>query len=149
MATTNITVLKADEGETLSIAGGKYRILVSGEQTNDQFAVIEMLVPPGAGPIPHEHPEMLETFYVAEGTIEFRTEAGKQVATAGGHVHIPLNGGVHAFKNISDQPARLLCTVMPAGLERMFREVSGLSPEEARGVVAKYKQKVYPVDYLG
>lgn len=149
MEISNITVTAADKGEHLSIAGGNYRILLSGEETEDRFAVIEMLVPPGAGPAPHAHPDIQETFYVAEGEVEFRTEAGKQLATSGAYINIPFGGGVHAFKNLSDSPARLLCTVMPAGLERMFREISGLSPQDVRAVAAKYVRKLYPPDYLG
>lgn len=148
METTNITIVTANQGEQLSIAGGNYRFLITGEETGDRFAVIEMIVPPGAGPAPHAHPDIQETFYVAEGEVEFRTEAGKQVAAKGAYINIPLNGGVHAFKNISGVPARLVCTVTPAGLERLFREISGLPPEGVRAVAAKYIQKLYPPDYL-
>ena len=41
------------------------------------------------------------------------------VARAGQIVNIPANAP-HAFKNISAQPARLLCTVAPAGEEDFF-----------------------------
>lgn len=114
METSEITITTASQGEQLSIAGGNYRILISGEETGNRFAVIEMLVPAGAGPAPHAHPDIQETFYVAEGEVEFRTEAGKQLAASGAYINIPLNGGVHSFKNISDLPARLVCTVTPA-----------------------------------
>lgn len=117
MSTTNIRIKQPDEGEFLSIAGGKYRVLISGEETGGNYAVIEMNVPPGGGPNPHVHPEMQEMFYVVEGEIEFRTENVKTIAGKGGFINIPLDGGVHAFKNIADQPAKLLCTVVPSGLE--------------------------------
>jgi len=148
METSDITVTGADQGEKLSIAGGSYRILIRGEATGNRFAVIEMLVPPGAGPAPHAHPDIHETFYVVEGEVEFRTEAGKQLAASGAYINIPFNGGAHAFKNLSDTSARLVCTVTPAGLESMFREISGLPPEEVRAVAAKYVRKLYPPDYL-
>jgi len=148
METTDITITAAGQGEQLAIAGGNYRILISGEETGNRFAVIEMLVPPGAGPAPHAHPDIQETFYVAEGEVEFRTESGKQLAASGAYINIPFNGGVHAFKNISDTPALLVCTVTPAGLESFFREISGLNPQEVRDVAAKYIQKLYPPNYL-
>jgi quercetin dioxygenase-like cupin family protein len=148
METSDITITAAGQGERLSIAGGNYRILVSGQETGNRFAVIEMLVPPGAGPAPHAHPDIQETFYVAEGEVEFRTEAGKQLVAGGAYINIPFNGGAHAFKNLSDTPARLLCTVMPAGLESMFREISGLPPQDVRAVAAKYVSKLYPPDYF-
>src|SRR5271156_5350062 len=95
--TNNISVKTADEGELLTIAGGKYRILVSGEETGGNYAVIEMNVPPGGGPLPHAHPDMQEMFYVVEGEIEFRTEISKTRAGKGGFINIPFGGGVHAF----------------------------------------------------
>lgn len=44
---TNISTFSHQEGETLGVAGGNYRIILSGDQTNHAYAVIEMLVPPG------------------------------------------------------------------------------------------------------
>jgi len=147
--TTNITIRPENEGEVLSIAGGKYRILISGEETGGNYAVIEMNVQPGGGPNPHAHPDMQEMFYVVEGEVEFRTENGKTSTGAGGFINIPLGGGVHAFKNTSDQPAKLLCTVVPSGLEVMFKEASqATGPDEIRTILQKYRQTVYPVDYL-
>lgn len=145
----NITVRTVEERETVPIAGGEYRILIGGEETDGNYAVIEMNVPPGGGPNPHSHPDMQEMFYVAEGEIEFRTETGKTLVGVGGFINIPLGGGVHAFKNLSHRPAKLLCTVVPSGLEKMFKEVSGKSPEEAKEILKKYRQVVYPVDYFG
>jgi quercetin dioxygenase-like cupin family protein len=151
----NITITANNEGGHLSIAGGKYRILISGEAKGGNYAVIEMNVPPGGGPNPHAHADMQEMFYVAEGEVEFRTETGtpgataRQVVAKGGFINIPLGGAVHAFKNMSGQPAKLICTVIPAGLDAMFKEVSGKTPEEAREIMKNYRQVVYPVDYLG
>jgi quercetin dioxygenase-like cupin family protein len=145
----NITVRTPNEGEVLSIAGGQYRILISGEETGGNYAVIEMSVPPGGGPNPHAHPDMQEMFYVVEGEVEFRTDSGKTRTGKGGFINIPLGGGVHAFKNISGQPAKLLCTVVPSGLEMMFKEVSKASgPDELKAIIDKYRQVVYPVDYF-
>src|SRR3984893_9444090 len=39
----------------ISVAGGTYTILVSGEQTGGRYSLIDMLVPPGGGPPPHRH----------------------------------------------------------------------------------------------
>jgi quercetin dioxygenase-like cupin family protein len=149
MNSTNIIIRQPDEGEVLNIAGGKYRVLVSGEETGGNYAVIEMNVPPGGGPNPHAHPDMQEMFYVAEGEVEFRTESGKAITHKGGFINIPLGGGVHAFKNISDKPAKLLCTVVPSGLEVMFKEISQANgPDAVKAILAKYRNVAYPPDYF-
>lgn len=44
---SNIKIINKNEGEYLGIAGGNYRIIISGEQTSGNYAVIEMTVPPG------------------------------------------------------------------------------------------------------
>ena len=160
----NIRTVNGDQGEILSVVGDNYRIIVSGEQTQGEYAVIDMLVPPGGGPGPHSHAEIEELFYVVDGEIEFKTEAGKYIAKKGSFVNIPKGGEVHCFKNVSNTTAHLLCTVIPSGLDAFFKEVGvavGLgvflpppvmSKEEMGkivGLAEKYGQKLYPPDYLG
>ncbi|MCO4291373.1 cupin domain-containing protein [Solitalea sp. MAHUQ-68] len=145
-----ISRISTTDGEELSVAKGKYRILIGGEQTNGSYAVIEMRVPPNGGPAPHSHNQIQESFYVAEGEIEFSTESGKLLAGKGDFINIPLDGGAHAFKNISDTDALLICTVIPAGLDSMFKEISKVaSPEDARSIgEKKYGIRFYPPNFL-
>ena len=152
------------DGPSLSVVGDTYRILVSGKQTGGAFATIDMLVPPGGGPGPHAHPDFEETFYVVDGDVEVRSEAGAYIAQKGSYVVIPKGGIVHCFKNKSDKMAHLLCTVIPAGLEDLFLEIGkpvkydeflpppSLDPENIGKLIAiaeKHGQKVFPPDYLG
>ena len=105
----------------VSVAGGAYAILLTGEQTGGRYCLIDMFVPPGGGPPPHRH-DFEEMFTILEGEIEltFREEA--QLASAGSTVNIPANAP-HAFKNKSDKPARLLCMCTPPGQEVFFLAV--------------------------
>ncbi|QRR00239.1 cupin domain-containing protein [Dyadobacter sandarakinus] len=153
-------LVEAGRGETFSMAGGSYRIIVSGSETNGEYATIEMTVPPGGGPGPHAHAGFHETFYVLEGEVEIRTEDGRYTATAGSYAAIPKGGIVHGFKNQTDKVARLLCTVVPAGLENFFKEVAAVTapvpgtptqaPDMAKlnAIAGKYGQVLYPPDYL-
>lgn len=160
---SNIRIMDQSAGAYLSVAGNNYRILVDGAATKGAYAVIEMVVPPGGGPQPHAHPNMQELFYLMEGAVEFKTEAGKQTVQAGGFVDIPFGGAVHCFKNTSDQMARMICTVTPAGLEELFREIGTpvqpgqfLPPpeptpelaEKLKSLATKYGQTFYPPGYL-
>ena len=160
MKTPNpIITVSESEGQKLKIAGGNYRIIISGKQTNGEYAVIEMSVPPGAGPNPHAHPEFTETFFVLEGEVSFKSELGSYVAQKNSFVNIPKGGIVHGFKNLSDQPAKLLCTVTPAGLEDLFEEMSEYletassntekeTKEKISSIFEKYGQQMFPPDYL-
>jgi len=150
------------DGQNVSVVGDTYRILISGKETGGAFAVIDMLIPPGGGPGPHAHPDFHESFYVIDGEIEVRSEAGSYTAGQGSFVLIPRGGVVHCFKNKTDQVAHLLCTVAPSGLEEFFLEIGQpvaagaflAPPDEAAlkkilPVAEKYGQKLFPPDYLG
>lgn len=121
--TRKLTFANPDDPKSrhISVAGGTYTILVSGEDTGGRYSLIDMLVPPGGGPPPHRH-DFEEMFTILDGEIEltFRGEAHR--ANAGSTVNIPANAP-HAFKNTSDKPARLLCMCTPAGQEEFFMAV--------------------------
>ncbi len=160
MKTPNpIITVDESEGQKLNIAGGNYRIIISGKQTNGEYAVIEMSVPVGAGPNPHAHPDFAETFFVLEGEVLFKSELGSYVAKKNSFVNIPKGGIVHGFKNLSDKPAKLLCTVTPAGLDDLFEEMSNYmetassndeleKKDKINAIFKKYGQTLYPENYL-
>ncbi|MDQ2719421.1 MAG: cupin domain-containing protein [Bacteroidota bacterium] len=160
----SITTIDSGQGQSLSVVGDSYRILISGEQTDNNYAVIDMLIPPGGGPGPHAHKDIQEMFYVVEGEIDFKMEGGSYIAKKGAFVNIPLGGSVHCFKNTTDKIVHLLCTVVPAGLDSFFKEIgkpveSGVflaSPnltkvelDKLKSLAEKYGQELYPPDYLG
>lgn len=159
-----VSIKDNSSGDFLAIAGGNYRIIITGEETAGNYAVIEMHVPPGGGPPPHAHPDTQEMFYVLEGSLKFKTEQGTQIVHAGGFVNIPFGGAIHCFENTSGALAKLLCTVVPAGLENVFKEIGEpvqageflpipeRTPERVALLQAmdeKYNQKTYPRDFLG
>src|SRR5450432_1527570 len=100
-----LTAVPADKGQLLSVAGGVYRIIISGKETGGAYAAIEMLVPPGGGPNPHAHPDIQESFYVLEGEIEVKNQSQHYTALKGSFVNIPFGGMVHCFKNKTEQLA--------------------------------------------
>jgi quercetin dioxygenase-like cupin family protein len=110
----------------VAVVGDVYTILLSGEQTAGQYALIDMFVPPGGGPPPHRH-NFEEMFHVLEGEVEVLFRGAKTTATAGATVNIPANAP-HGFKNLGDKPARLLCLVSPAGEEQFFQEIGDRVP---------------------
>ena len=69
-------IVEPTGGQTLSVVGGNYRVLVSGKQTNGAFSVIDMLIPPQNGPGPHAHANFHESFYIVDGEVEVHSEAG-------------------------------------------------------------------------
>lgn len=105
----------------VSVAGGTYTILLTGEQTAGRYALIDMHVPPGGGPPPHRH-DFEEMFTVLDGEVEATFRGETTTVRVGETINIPANAP-HAFRNASDRPARLLCMVTPPGQEAFFLEV--------------------------
>jgi quercetin dioxygenase-like cupin family protein len=116
------TLRTSQEGRTIGLVGDVYRVLVTGGETGGKYAMLEVLVPPGGGPPPHVHSREEEGFYVLKGEITFNLDGKRVVATAGTFANMPI-GTLHSFKNESNQPATMLISVAPAGLEQMFLEL--------------------------
>lgn len=161
--TAAVLTLGPAQGQSVSVVGDTYRILVSGAQTGGAFAIIDMLIPPNGGPGPHSHAAMQESFYVVEGEVVVKAKDVAYTARKGSFVSLPLGGAVHDFKNLTNSTAHLLCTVVPAGLDAMFLEIGQPVPagtflppapmsqaELARltAIAEKYGQKLFPPDYL-
>ena len=163
MRPTKIITVNPREGQDLSVVGDNYRLLITGKETENALAVIDMLIPPGGGPMPHAHAGFQESFYVIEGEIVVRTEEQTYVATQGAFVSIPKGGAIHSFKNETDANAHILCIVVAAGLEEFFKEIgqpvtfgaflpppvmNGAEAAKLKTIAEKYNQEVFPPDYF-
>jgi quercetin dioxygenase-like cupin family protein len=120
----------AASGKAIAVVGDIYRFLATGEETNGKYALWEATVAPGSGPPPHTHSREEEGFYVLEGEMTFLVGDRKVTAGPGKFVNMPV-GTQHCFRNESTKVARMLISVAPAGLERMFFEVGQPVPEGA------------------
>src|ERR1700720_4441269 len=117
----NLALARPNEDPNLphiGLAGDTYTILLTGEDTDGRYCLIDMLVPPGGGPPPHRH-DFEESFTVLEGGIEATFRGEKSTVRAGETINIPANAP-HSFTNASQEPARLLCLCSPAGQEDLF-----------------------------
>ena len=160
---SNVSIIKENQGTHISLVGDTYRIVISGKQTNGEYAIIDMMVPPGGGPPPHAHALIHESFYIMDGEVEFISEDGKFIAKKGDLVNIPKGGAVHSFKNNSSTVAHMICTVVPAGLDEFFEQAgtpveagaflppAHLDEAQIKKVVElsrQYGQELFPPDYL-
>jgi quercetin dioxygenase-like cupin family protein len=120
----SLTLAQADKDQSLphvGLVGDTYTILLSGDDTNGRFCLIDMHVPPGGGPPPHRH-DFEETFTILEGELAMTFRGNNSTVHAGDTVHIRSNAP-HQFHNSSSKPARLLCICSPAGQENFFMQV--------------------------
>jgi quercetin dioxygenase-like cupin family protein len=105
----------------IGLAGDTYTITVAGKDTNDQFCVIDMYVPPGGGPGQHRH-DFEETFIMLGGEMEVTFRGKKSTVHAGDTINVPSNAP-HQFHNASSEAVRMICICSPAGNDRFFLEV--------------------------
>jgi quercetin dioxygenase-like cupin family protein len=119
-----LTVARPNEDEGLphfGLVGDTYTVLVSGNDTDGKYTLIDMHVPPGGGPPTHRH-DFEEMFTVLEGEVELSFRGERLVAKAGETINVPANAP-HGFHNGSSEAVRLLCLCAPSGQEEFFAEV--------------------------
>ena len=93
--------------------GNHAHYLATGATTNGQFGLYRWeMGPEPSGPDPHFHRSISESFYVLTGTIRI-FDGTKWIDTEpGDFVHVP-EGGIHAFRNESGEPASMLLHFAP------------------------------------
>ena len=164
MNNQKVKITGPDEGKTVSVVGDTNRILLTGESNNGTLACIDVLIPPGGGPIPHSHPGFHEYFYVIEGELTVRAERQEPyLARKGAFVEIPKGGIIHQFKNESEAVTHILIMVTPPGLDKFFNEIgkpvkwgeflpviepSAEEKENLKNIAERYDQRLFPPDYL-
>ena len=139
--TPHFLLTKPTAGRTISVVGDVYRFLATGNDTNGKYAMWEAIVPPGGGPPPHVHSREEEGFYILEGEVTFHIGEERIVATAGIFANMPV-GTPHSFKNESSAPAKMLISVAPAGLEKMFFEFGVPVPQGATTAAPPTKEEI-------
>jgi len=132
---------KPGMGRTIAVVGDVYRFLATGEETDGNYATWEALVPPGGGPPPHVHSREQESFYILEGEITFRVNGETIIATSGTFANMPI-GSLHSFKNETEQLARMIISIAPAGLENMFFEVGVPLAEGSTAALPPTKEEI-------
>ncbi|MCK0175675.1 MULTISPECIES: cupin domain-containing protein [Mycobacteriaceae] len=96
-------------GPTMQATGGDYGL----------FRV--QIAPRGGGPGPHFHRAMSEAFFVLSGTIRLYDGENWADGNQNDFLYIPP-GGIHGFRNESDQPASLLMLFAPGAPREHYFE---------------------------
>jgi quercetin dioxygenase-like cupin family protein len=123
-------VLHAGDGE-LHLLGpsSSATIKATAEATAGRFYLSECVLAPGfAGPPPHVHDQLVDSFYVLEGTLTII--AGQETVELGpGGFACALPGVRHTFSNRSDETVRFLNINAPGGFERYMRDLAEAANE--------------------
>jgi mannose-6-phosphate isomerase-like protein (cupin superfamily) len=115
------------------------RFIMDGDPSDGRFSLVEHpIVPRGLAAPMHLHTREDEYSFVLEGRWGFQLGSDVVYADAGDLVYKPRRVW-HTFWNATEQPARLLEIISPAGFEQFFVELAALlesNPEDAEAAVA-------------
>ena len=117
-------IVPAGTGRVLHAFGEEITLHLTGKETNGQLTTWTETTPPGGGPPPHYHENEDEYFVVLEGRVGFLQNDQWTEVGSGGAVFMPRKV-IHAFKNLGDQPSRMLITTTPSGFEDFFARCAG------------------------
>ncbi|MEU2616427.1 cupin domain-containing protein [Micromonospora sp. NPDC007271] len=126
---TSATYRTADAAPELRHAsGGGAHYLATGATTNRQFGLYRWdMGPTLSGPAPHFHRSISESFFILAGSVRIYDGRRWIDTEPGDFVHVP-EGGVHAFRNESGEPASMLLHFAPgAPREGYFEGLAGLA----------------------
>ena len=116
-----LLALKSGEPNELPYDAGAVRFLVSSEDTNGAWSLVELKEMPGYKTNLHRHNHTDEAFYVLEGVLTVKIIDKISEYPAGSYVLIP-RGTPHAQGDRGRVPVKLLLTMTPGGFERSFKD---------------------------
>lgn len=116
-----LIALKSGEPAELEYDAGTLRIMVSSEDTNGAWSLVQLKEMPGYHTNLHRHNHTDEAFYVLEGTLTVRINDKTTEYPAGSYVLIP-RGTPHAQGNAGKVPVKVLLTMTPSGFEQSFKD---------------------------
>jgi quercetin dioxygenase-like cupin family protein len=124
------------------------RVVADIELTGGRYSLYQLdLAARAGGAAPHFHRTFAESFQVLGGTVELYDGSAWVAGRPGDHLFVP-EGGIHGFRNVSDEPAAMLMMSIPgARREAYFAELARvtaggreLSPEEWAALFARHDQ---------
>jgi quercetin dioxygenase-like cupin family protein len=128
-------VVRNSEGTRVWAMGILVTVKVRAADTGGAYSVFEDYIPPGAGPVPHTHTKEDETIFVLDGKLRAWLGGKEYNLQRGDFVHMP-RGVQHYFKNVSDDPTRMLLSYTPGGFEQWFLDI-GTAAESGSTVAPK------------
>ncbi|MGW0916471.1 cupin domain-containing protein [Streptomyces sp. NPDC002784] len=124
----NAVFRPADTPPDISSPGGSTHYLATSLSTGGEFGLYKAeLAPRSAGAKTHFHKTISESFYVLSGELELYNGEKWVTGRAGDFLYVPV-GGLHAFKNATDEPTSMLMLFSPgAPREEYFEQVAEMA----------------------
>jgi quercetin dioxygenase-like cupin family protein len=118
-APSQFTRLQPDQGQAVRARGDVYIFKVRAAQTDGHYSLFEARTTHGGGVPLHYHTLDEESFYVVQGSYEFQIGDETLKAAAGECLHVP-RPLPHAFRDVGDEPGKLLIIITPGGYHEAY-----------------------------
>lgn len=125
--------------KTLRVLGEKIDIITNGEMTHGASTFVIQTTAPGGGPPPHKHTKEDETFTVLEGDFEI-LEDGHWRSVSLGEILFSPRGSIHTFRNAGKTVGKMAIFIAPAGFEKFFEKIEGLTPTDLPKILGIAKE---------
>jgi mannose-6-phosphate isomerase-like protein (cupin superfamily) len=113
----------AEEGRALWVLGELVTYKLASENSGGVCSLFEVVVQPQGGPPPHIQHREDEWTFVLEGEFELLNKGRIISCGPGSLVYVP-KGDLHTYKNVGQDPGRLLVGQTPGGaLQAFFEDV--------------------------
>jgi quercetin dioxygenase-like cupin family protein len=124
----NASFRPAGTPPNISSPGGTTHYLATNESTGGEFGLYKVeLAARSAGAKTHFHKAMSESFYILSGELELYNGERWVTGREGDFLYVPV-GGLHAFKNATDEPTSMLLLFSPgAPREEYFERVAEMT----------------------
>ncbi|GAB2576333.1 cupin domain-containing protein [Streptomyces capparidis] len=124
----NAVFRPADTPPDISSPGGSTHYLATGESTGGEFGLYKaVLGPRSPGAKAHFHRAISESFYILSGELELFDGERWVTGREGDFLYVPV-GGLHAFRNATDEPMSMLMLFTPgAPREEYFERVAEMT----------------------
>jgi uncharacterized RmlC-like cupin family protein len=129
----------ADQEPDLKVGTSGASYIATGKSTAGRFGLYRWDMAPGTpGAAAHFHRTLSESFFILSGKVGLYDGEKWTEATSGDFLYVP-EGGIHGFRNSSDEPASMLILFAPGAPREAYFE--GLAE------VAQGKRQFTPEEY--
>jgi quercetin dioxygenase-like cupin family protein len=125
---------------TVALFGVEFAFRLEATNTDGRAAVLEVAIPPRTLVKPHQHSKEDEFSLVLSGYVGARIGDTTYEEVAAGSSIVKPRDIPHAMWNVTDEPARILEIVMPAGLEKYFTELEPILHQHGPEWTERYDQ---------
>jgi quercetin dioxygenase-like cupin family protein len=112
------------KGGVTAIGNTQIKVLVTGDQASNRYAITESTYGPGTGVGLHRHLSFSEVNIVAEGQLQGEIDGKPFTSNQGDMVRIPKDT-LHRVENASlEKPVVFLSIYSPAGMDQYFQKMA-------------------------